>query len=227
MDEIATIGERLRKVRRRLGMTQKEFAEALGVHPMTLSKYESGKWKPSEKFLRLLEAKFGINYDWLLYGRGTMFNFGFQAVRQRTDAIAKLLDLAEMDIALKVLTDKIVESIQHDEIIGELDKKLVKILKGFIYKRLVFKVFDIYSETLTQLAIQKANEIDEKALTTGGTLATRLLKQSAVIMLDLLSKAGAENINTSLEQLKAELSEEGSSPESPKPPEDEGSSGEG
>ena len=202
----SAIGERLKQVRRRLGMTQKEFAEALGVHPMTLSKYESGKWNPSEKFLRLIEAKFDVNYNWLLKGEGTMFNFGIQAVKERTATISKLLDLAETDVALKVLTDKLVESLQQEGIISKQDKKLVKVLKSFIYRRLALKTLDIYTEVLTQLAITKADAIEEEDLISGGNIAKELLKHSALIMLEMQKELIKR-------EKKKEENEENSSPE--------------
>ncbi|WP_457569359.1 helix-turn-helix domain-containing protein [Desulfurobacterium sp.] len=179
------IGERLKQLRRRLGKTQKEFAEALGIHPMTLSKYESGKWVPSDKFLRLIEAKFDVNYNWLLKGEGTMFNFGIQALKERTTTISKLLELAEIDVALKVLTDKLIESLQHEGILDHQDKKLIKVLENFIYRRLASKTLDIYTEVLTQLAVVRADAIEEKDLISGGNIAKELLKDSILMMLEV------------------------------------------
>ena len=55
-------GEGLCQLRRRLGFTQVELAEQLGVHPITVSKWETGVHKvptPVAKLLRLLDKTAG------------------------------------------------------------------------------------------------------------------------------------------------------------------------
>lgn len=48
----------VRRVRILAGMTQVEFAAALGVHPMTVSRWERGCKKPSKLACRPLEQFF-------------------------------------------------------------------------------------------------------------------------------------------------------------------------
>ena len=67
------LGERLKLVRERLGMTQKEFAEFLGVGIASVQRYEREERIPSGEFLKLLLDKFNININWLLTGEGSMF----------------------------------------------------------------------------------------------------------------------------------------------------------
>jgi len=68
-----TVGQRLKELRYKLGLSQKEFAEKLGIHYMTLSKYESEKYPPSLRFIKKLEEIFNVNPQWLLEGVGEMF----------------------------------------------------------------------------------------------------------------------------------------------------------
>lgn len=56
------------RLRRKLGLSQKELAELVGAHPMTVSKWERGVLAPSEHQRRLLErfaraAERGARFD--------------------------------------------------------------------------------------------------------------------------------------------------------------------
>jgi len=53
-------GDEVRRIRRRLGLTQVEFAKLVGVHSVTVSRWETGELglrATSEKLLRLLAAQ--------------------------------------------------------------------------------------------------------------------------------------------------------------------------
>jgi transcriptional regulator with XRE-family HTH domain len=67
------LGKRLRTVRERLGMTQKEFANFLNVGIATVQRYEREERAPSGEFLKLLLDKCNVNINWLLTGEGSMF----------------------------------------------------------------------------------------------------------------------------------------------------------
>ena len=47
----AATAAKVKRARKRAGMTQVEFALALGVHPMTVSKWERGTVKPGKSAL--------------------------------------------------------------------------------------------------------------------------------------------------------------------------------
>ncbi|MDL2263678.1 helix-turn-helix domain-containing protein [Synergistaceae bacterium OttesenSCG-928-I11] len=66
--------ERLRDVRKKLGMSQTEFAQKLGLTQTSLSMIESGKTKLTEKNVRLLLVTFNVNEKWFRNGQGEMFN---------------------------------------------------------------------------------------------------------------------------------------------------------
>ena len=65
------VGDRLKLWRRSRGVTQKDFAESLGVDVGTLRKYELGLNVPGGLFLARL-CGHGLNINWLLLGGGTM-----------------------------------------------------------------------------------------------------------------------------------------------------------
>lgn len=56
----------IKKRRKRLGLTQREMSEKLGVKQNTLSQYEKGKREPGINMLRKLADLFGCTIDDLL-----------------------------------------------------------------------------------------------------------------------------------------------------------------
>lgn len=54
MERITWEGGRVRALRRRLGMTQAEFARELGVRQQTVSEWETGRYAPRGASARVL-----------------------------------------------------------------------------------------------------------------------------------------------------------------------------
>lgn len=69
----AETGERIKKARLALGLTQKEFAGSLGIVQGFLSGIETGRKRPSDTLLIALSHTFGINPQWLKDGSGQSF----------------------------------------------------------------------------------------------------------------------------------------------------------
>ena len=65
--------DRLKQLRKELGLTQREFSERIGIKPNTFSQYESGRNEPIDAVLRLICETFNVNEEWLRTGSGTMF----------------------------------------------------------------------------------------------------------------------------------------------------------
>jgi transcriptional regulator with XRE-family HTH domain len=70
------IGERLQMVRKRLNLTQKDFAKELGISGASLSEVEAGNAKPMIEIYYNITGKFNVNQDYLLFGAGDMFMDG-------------------------------------------------------------------------------------------------------------------------------------------------------
>lgn len=69
----ARLGDRLSLLRTKLlepKLTQGEMAKRLETNQSTLSHYEAGHRMPDGEFLARLQAKFCVNVNWLLCGRG-------------------------------------------------------------------------------------------------------------------------------------------------------------
>ena len=67
------LNERLKILRKELGLSQKDFAERLGIVQATLSAMETGKLTLNERTLRFISTSFHVNEAWLRYGEGEMF----------------------------------------------------------------------------------------------------------------------------------------------------------
>ena len=68
-----TFGNRLRQIRQRLMMKQKEFARSLGISEPSMSEIENGKYKPGHNFLYNIVKTHKVNLYYLLFGEGEMF----------------------------------------------------------------------------------------------------------------------------------------------------------
>lgn len=67
------MNERLKSLRKALGLTQKEFGEKIGVTNFTISDIEKGKLSLTERNQNLICEKFKVNKEWLSNGEGEMF----------------------------------------------------------------------------------------------------------------------------------------------------------
>ena len=66
------MNERIKELRKSLGLTQAEFGEKLGVKPSTVTNYESGLRAPSDAMLVSICREYGVNEVWLRTGIGPM-----------------------------------------------------------------------------------------------------------------------------------------------------------
>lgn len=65
--------DRIRKVRKSLDLTQKRFAERIGMKPNTIATYEMGRATPSDAAINNICKEFKVNETWLRTGAGEMF----------------------------------------------------------------------------------------------------------------------------------------------------------
>jgi repressor LexA len=73
-----SIGARLKEIRLSKSLTQKEFANSLGIVQGFLSSLERGKKEPSDTLLIALFHLYEINPEWLQYGKGEMYSSYYQ-----------------------------------------------------------------------------------------------------------------------------------------------------
>ncbi len=63
---------RIKEIRKTLGMNQTEFSKKLGIAPNTISSYEAGTIYPSNAIIKSICREFGVNETWLRTGAGEM-----------------------------------------------------------------------------------------------------------------------------------------------------------
>ena len=68
-----TQGERVKVIRKSLGLTLEKFGEKLGVGKTAISLIESGKNNLTEQMAKAICREFKVNYIWLTTGEGEMF----------------------------------------------------------------------------------------------------------------------------------------------------------
>lgn len=65
--------ERIKELRKALGLTQQKFADAIGVRQNTVAQYEMGRNPPNDTVITLICREFNVSEAWLRTGEGEMF----------------------------------------------------------------------------------------------------------------------------------------------------------
>lgn len=68
------MNERLKKLRKELGLNQTEFTEKMGLKQSMYSKYEKGHVVPRDSVIRLICQTYSVSENWLRTGIGNMFS---------------------------------------------------------------------------------------------------------------------------------------------------------
>ncbi|HBS58114.1 MAG TPA: hypothetical protein DEA44_02480, partial [Firmicutes bacterium] len=68
--EIQAIAERLKAIRKKAGLSQANFAKALGISQGNVGTWETGKSLPGALALKAINQKFDYSIDWILTGKG-------------------------------------------------------------------------------------------------------------------------------------------------------------
>lgn len=88
------IGERIKKLRKSLDLTQQKFAERIGIKGNTVAQYELGRNEPIDAVLSLICREFNVNKEWLQTGIGEMFN---PSLNSELDILATKYKLTSKD----------------------------------------------------------------------------------------------------------------------------------
>ena len=67
------MNERIKALRKALGLTQQKFADKIGVRQNTVAQYEMGRNSPIDSVTALICREFGVSEAWLRTGDGEMF----------------------------------------------------------------------------------------------------------------------------------------------------------
>ena len=97
------MNERIKLLRKTLGLNQRDFGERIGISDPAVSKIEKGINMPSEQTIRSICREFNVDYFWLTEGIGSeMF------IEKETDSIKLVaeeygLTDSEADMIVKFL----------------------------------------------------------------------------------------------------------------------------
>lgn len=83
---------RIKKIRKALDLTQRDFAKKLGMKQNTIATYEMGRCNPSEPAIVSICREFNVNEKWLRTGIGNMFN------AEHRDDISEIVDKYNLSV---------------------------------------------------------------------------------------------------------------------------------
>lgn len=81
------MNERIKDLRKALGLTMEKFGERLGVKRNTVSQWESGKNSVTDQMIKSICREFNVDYMWLTTGHGEMFVSTDESVLEKIDQI--------------------------------------------------------------------------------------------------------------------------------------------
>lgn len=96
------IGERIKTLRKALGLSQTDFAARIGTVQNTITGYETGRREPSNQVLTLICREFRVSVDWLRTGEGEMFILTPSTVEDQ------LCEEYDLDGAARVVLEKFI-----------------------------------------------------------------------------------------------------------------------
>ena len=117
-----TQGERIREVRKALGLTLEKFGEKIGMKKNSVSQLENGKNSVTEQVVKAICREYNVDYMWLTTGDGEMFIDTDDDFIERIDRI-----MAGEDEARKSLFKLMLEL--SDEDIAALDRLMKKAIE--------------------------------------------------------------------------------------------------
>ena len=97
------IGERIKELRKSLGLTLEEFGKKLGVGKSAISNIENGSRNLTDQMALSIRREFNVCEEWLRYGTGDMFE---PAASDDLDALAKEYHLNNSE---KILIDRYIK----------------------------------------------------------------------------------------------------------------------
>ena len=102
--------ERIRLVRKKLGLKQGDFAARIGLTQTSMSMIEIGKSTLTDKNIKLICTTFGVDERWLRTGKGEMFGTVSPYEKELLSIFDKLTPETQefvLDMAKKLLEKQI------------------------------------------------------------------------------------------------------------------------
>ncbi|MFA7074906.1 MAG: helix-turn-helix domain-containing protein [Endomicrobiaceae bacterium] len=93
---------RFKNVRKKLKLSQIDFAKKLETNQSTISRYEKNENNPSSEILEKLSENCNVNINWILTGKGEMFqtdiaNQELEQLKKEIQTLKKTIDTLEKE----------------------------------------------------------------------------------------------------------------------------------
>lgn len=88
------MGERIKIIRKSLGLSQEAFGEKVGVTKTAICALEANRRNLTEQMAKSICREFNVNYGWLKHGEGEMFD---NTPDTLLDEVIKSFDLDDID----------------------------------------------------------------------------------------------------------------------------------
>ena len=82
-----TMNDRVRVLRKELGLTLEKFGKRLGVGKTAVYKLETGENNVTDQMVKSICREYNVNYIWLTTGEGDMFKDSDDTFLERIDRI--------------------------------------------------------------------------------------------------------------------------------------------
>ena len=122
--EVKLLHDRIKLLRKKLGLTQEKFGEKIGLKKNSISQIENGVNSLTEQLLLSICREFNVSEEWLRYGTGEMFN----PIPEEDEVALYVGELLQPD---NPFADLIVEIMRT---YSQLDSKSQDVLKEFSSK---------------------------------------------------------------------------------------------
>lgn len=117
---------RIRMIRKKKNLSRAEFGRILGVSGDVINNLERGRVKHTEHMIKLICSEFNVDYDWLKFGIGEMFQENDNSTMAAIDAILT----GEDEFAKKLFKEFANLSQEEWELLKKLIDKLALIRKA-------------------------------------------------------------------------------------------------
>lgn len=115
------IGKRLKTFRKKIGLTQTELGESLGVSMRTVQNWEGEERELHDSTIKHMAIKYRLNESWIKTGEGEMFT---ESVEQEefSEEIKELIQLIKDYGNPKIIAEFKDKLLKIKKIIDEMDK---------------------------------------------------------------------------------------------------------
>lgn len=93
----AIMNERVKELRKALGLSGEKFGENIGLNRAAISKIENNAVGVSESNVKLICLTYNVNEDWLRTGQGSMFN---ETKNEFLEELKRLHNLSDFQVEL-------------------------------------------------------------------------------------------------------------------------------